>query len=161
MRGRGHPTVLASWDALTLTSDRPPTHPPFLNPFFFEAVAPRKLVSLLLRAARKKVYFDVNLGSVPLCPLIVLTRSCSCRWGPFSHPWFGVSVLFIYFSPAPIPPLSRSVFFLSFFRNPCVVAAACGPPITVEPVKIRPFHRTPSAGHTHRVRLRETPSPTR
>ena len=31
------------WDALALASDRPPTQPPF----FFEAVAPRKLVSQL------------------------------------------------------------------------------------------------------------------
>ena len=30
-----------SWGALALASNRPPTHPPF----FFEAVAPRKLVS--------------------------------------------------------------------------------------------------------------------
>ena len=32
-----------SWGALALASDRSPTHPPF----FFEAVAPRKLVSQL------------------------------------------------------------------------------------------------------------------
>ena len=44
-RGRGHPTVPgARWRSpLALTSD----HPPPIHPFFFEAVAPRKLVSQL------------------------------------------------------------------------------------------------------------------
>ena len=87
--------------------------------------------------------------------LIVLTRSCSCRWGPclsFSHPSFGVPVLFIYYSlvrsrrappvplivlpkscscrwgpcPRPIPRLACLFsFFLSFQQR---LPGAEGPP---------------------------------